>query len=241
MIPRLFVPAPLAKAGRVRLAPAQVHYLTRVLRLQAGAAVVLFDGTGGEWQARWDGNETAELVAFRNETREARLRLVLAQALVAREKLELIVQKATELGAADIVLFPAQRSIARLAPQRRAHRLARLRAIAIEAAEQSGRTRIPRLALAALAALTPQDLGIFLHPQAEHSWPSLQPRLASATSVVLVVGPEGGLCEEECAQLRAQGFVGVRMGARVLRTETAGLAALAAVLATHPKGWQAEP
>ncbi len=240
MVPRLFVAAPLRKGAPARLSSAQERYLARVLRLRPGASVVVFDGTGGEWTARWEGGEAVVPLAFRAAEREARLRLVLAQALVAREKLELVVQKATELGVSDLLLFPARRSSVRMPPARRAQRLARLHAIAVEAAEQCGRTRIPRLALVAPEALAPAGLALALDPDGDVSWGALAPRLARARAVTLLVGPEGGFADDERAALAARGFVRVRLGARVLRTETAGLAALAGVLAAHPGGWAAE-
>ena len=240
MCPRLFVPVRIFQGCPVPLADAQRRYLARVLRLPPGAAVVLFDGTGGEWEARWDGRDRAEPLVFRAETREAKLRLVLVQALVAREKLEIVVQKATELGVRDIVFVPAERSIVRMDARRRVRRLARLRTIAIEAAEQCGRTRIPRLALVDPRALVPCSMGLLLDPAAPQGWGDVADRVREAHTITLAIGPEGGWSDAERDLLMQRGFFPVRMGKRTWRTETAGLAALAAVLAVHPRGWTAE-
>ncbi len=241
---RLFVPEPIREGKPLDLSAQQAHYLARVLRLRPESRVVVFDGTGGEWEAVLASvsphKAQALPVRFCAVDREPRVRLVLLQALVKGEKADWIVQKATEIGAAAVVFFPAARSVARWKQARVPHKIERLERIAIEAAEQSGRTRVPTVAFAeALEALPALEAGFVLDPSGVLPQ-ALRAHWAQASEVGLAVGPEGGFTEEELARLRARGFQPMRLGARILRTETAGVVGLATLLALHPRGIGAE-
>jgi 16S rRNA (uracil1498-N3)-methyltransferase len=252
--PRFFVDQDLRPAAELALPAAVAHHALRVLRLRDGAPIVLFSGRGGEFDAvlRADGaRATARLTGFRAVERESPLAVALLQSWVSADKLDWIVEKAVELGAERIVLWPAERSVVRLHGERRDKRMQHLRQLVIAACEQCGRNRLPALdaagGLADALALARHGASLLLLPGATHTlaqWLSARAAspvaaLSSAVSaaasrsaaIALVVGPEGGLSEAEVARARALGGTPVSLGPRVLRTETAGLAALAALQA----------
>ena len=237
MPPRLFCPEPLA-AGQVVALPSQAaHHAGRVLRLAIGDDVVLFDGSGGEHAGRITalGREMRVVLVRHDEVeREAPLRITLAQALVANEKMDWVVQKAVELGVAAIAPLATERCVVRLTGERAAKRVEHLRQVAIAACEQCGRNRVPPLAELA-------RLPDFLAAQASSAAvrltfePGAGQRLSTVDlagrDALLLIGPEGGLSDHEAAAAQAAGFLPVALGPRILRTETAGLAAIAAILA----------
>jgi 16S rRNA (uracil1498-N3)-methyltransferase len=211
------------------------HRLLHVLRVKPGARLVLFDGAGREAQAevlRCRRDAVDLMVETPGEVGcEPALRVTLAFALSKGDKPEWIVQKAVELGAAAIVIFAAERSVARWAPDQVEKKLERLSGVIDGACAQSRRAVAPSLRYAAslLEATTlaeGNDLRLALDPDADVS---LAQRLAgrAAVSVALVSGPEGGLTPGENALLQRAGFVGASLGPLVLRAETATLAALA--------------
>lgn len=240
MIPRFHCPDPI-KAGRPVALPAQAaHHALRVLRLRPGDEVMLFDGRGGEWaghlaEAGRGGKEIQVLLAdWREVEREAPLSLTLAQALPAADKMDWVVQKAVELGVAAMQPLQASRSVVRLSGERAEKRLLHWRQIMISACEQCGRNRVP--VLSPLLDL-PHYLAL---PRAENETrlllsPHQGVRLSTLPrpdgAVTLLVGPEGGLTQEEERAAQSTGFQAVALGPRVLRTETAGLAAIAAIMA----------
>ncbi len=235
MIPRLHCRQTIS--GRSHsLAPAQAHHALRVLRLRAGDEVVLFDGSGGEWPGRLreEGRGLqVELGAWRAVEREAALALTLAQALPGGDKMDWVVQKAVELGVATIQPLEASRSVVRLSGERVEKRHAHWQQVAIAACEQCGRNRVPALSpLLPLAGFlaqpaAPGELRLLLAP-GEGARLGALPRPIALT---LLVGPEGGFSEAEREMARVAGFQSLTLGPRVLRTETAGLAAVAAALA----------
>jgi 16S rRNA (uracil1498-N3)-methyltransferase len=229
-LPRLFVRAQLAEAVRVELDAAQANYLGNVLRLKEGAELLAFDGSSGEWLAR-----IAELgkrrmtLAVERQTRESETipDVWLAFAPVKRSQTDWLVEKATELGAARLIPVMTRRTVAERV------RLERLEAIAIEAAEQCGRTRLPDIS-------EPLPLAHFL----QHRDPSRtlyfadegggEPAASAYTrgAAVILTGPEGGFAAEEREAVRsAPNSVAISLGPRILRAETAALAALAAYMA----------
>jgi 16S rRNA (uracil1498-N3)-methyltransferase len=234
---RLFVPPEqLGSSARVRLTPAQSRYLLTVLRLGAGAEIEVFDGGGGRFRARLDGGELEMGARLHEEART--VDVVLAQALAKGEKMELIVREATELGASRIVAFASERAVPRLDAERGADRAERWRRIAQEAARQCGRADVPRVdapigwdALLSLARDEPERRLLLLDPEER------EVRLGAAArgvpKLLLAVGPEGGFSAEERQRAAEAGFTPVALGKLVLRTETAGLAALAVVLHVH--------
>lgn len=210
----------------------------QVLRLGVGDPVTLFDGLGGEWSAviAATGKRLASLrlLSFDPVERESPLRITLVQALATSDKMDLIVQKAVELGASAIRPIATERATLKLAGERAQKRTAHWQAIAQAACEQCGRNRIPPVAeivtLEAWLALPTNDVRLILHPQATRS---LIESVDSERSLVLMIGPEGGFSEREIALAATSGVTSVRLGPRVLRAETAGLAALATINAVH--------
>jgi 16S rRNA (uracil1498-N3)-methyltransferase len=233
-IHRLFVPqAQLAGSARVKLAPEQSRHLLAVLRLQSGAEIEVFDGRGGRFRAVLAGDELEIREVLPPERR--RVDAVLVQALAKGEKMDLVVQKATELGATRIVPLAAERAIVRLERARGEARAQRWRRIAQEAARQCGRADVPRVD----EALGWDGVLSLLHAEPDRRALLLDPgegnvRLGDAarglSRVLIAVGPEGGFSPEERRRAVENGFVSVSMGPLVLRAETAGLAALAVVL-----------
>jgi len=236
---RFFVAGPLV-AGTSLVLPRDVaHHALTVLRLRPGAALLLFDGRGGQWRAVLGEAGQARVIAHEAVEAESPLHLVLLQALVATEKVDWIVEKATELGVAEVHLAPAARSTVRLPEERRARRLEHWRDIIVAACAQCGRNRVPVLvwhrdahaalqSLAGAGSAPAAPLCALLVPGAPHD---LRDALARARggAVIVAVGPEGDWSDEERQTASNAGWLPVGLGPRVLRTETAGLAALAAL------------
>ena len=239
-IPRICVVEPL-EVGAEILLPAQAgEHLARVLRLEQGHPIILFNGDGREFRA-----EISQLgkraVSARVldvgvvEDRESPLKLTLAQGVARGEKMDLILQKATELGISRVVPLITERTEVKLDAERTTRRLVHWQAVVASACEQSGRLCLPKIDMpirlsAWVAALSSSDgLRLALNPQG-----SVSPRtLPAFETAVLVVGPEGGLSPHDLSMLDQAGFLGLRLGPRILRTETAGLAGITALQAIH--------
>lgn len=238
MPPRVFVDAALV-AGCTLVLPAGAARHVRVLRLQPGDALTLFDGSGGEWDTRIAGmariEVTAELIAHRCDERELALAVTLAVAMPAGDRMDALVEKATELGVAAIQPLAAERSVLRLSGERAERRRAHWQAIAVAACEQCGRNRLPSVApvqgfdawLAALPPAAADETRWLLGWRDAAPWPHTAHRIGAG--LTLLSGPEGGFTEAEETAARARGFASVTLGARVLRADTAPLAALAAL------------
>lgn len=237
-VPRFFCPLPLSCGVALDLPEDAARHAGRVLRLRVGDALTLFDGRGGEYGARITATArdqvAVEILEWRDIDVESPLSVTLIQALQAGDKMDLTLQKAVELGATRIVPVASRRSVLKLQGERAARRVAHWRAVAVSACEQCGRNRVPVIdeiiELDRWLALPSPGLGprLMLAPAAADSLLSL-PRPASGAEIELLIGAEGGLAPEEMAMAMAAGFQGVRLGPRVLRTETAGMAALAAI------------
>lgn len=205
------------------------------LRLSVGDEVTLFDGTGGEYQAcltRLGREKTcARTVAWRDVERESALAIDLALGISSGDRMDYAVQKATELGVTTIRPLASARSVVRLSESRADRRLTHWRSVAAAACEQCGRNRIPAIEPVTqfdrFLACAPQGLRILLAPEGDRRISEL-PRANSAT---VLIGPEGGLSEEERNLALRSGFIAVRFGPRILRAETAPLAAIAAMQA----------
>ncbi len=235
MISRFHFPGALPAAGEIALPDALAHHAVRVLRLRDGERIVLFDGEGGEAEATLQvrgKTVAATLAARRAVDRESPLQIVLVQALAASDKMDWVVQKAVELGVGAIQPVQAERSVLRLAGERADKRLAHWQQVAVAACEQCGRNRIPAVRplqpLAHWLAAHRDALGYVLAPGGAASFAD-EP--APQGVVHLLVGPEGGWSDAELAAFDAAGCRRVHLGPRVLRTETAGLAAIAALQA----------
>lgn len=241
MIPRFHCPpshCTLAPGAHVELPEVAAHHALRVLRMKSGDPLVLFDGAGGEWQAeiKVGAGRTAQatLKTFAARDSESPLHVTLVQALPGGDKMDWVVEKSVELGIAAIQPVAAKRSVVRLAEERMARRVTHWNHIASAACEQCGRNRVPVVAPIIdlpqyLAAASAQNaLRLMLAPAGEATLAAL-PR--PAQPVIVLVGPEGGWEEGELLAARAAGFQTLRLGPRVLRTETAGAAMLAALQA----------
>ena len=239
-IPRICVFESLAREHEVVLPPQAGEHLARVLRLDRGHPIVLFNGDGFEFRAEISqlGKRAVSARVLDDgiaTDRESPLRLTLAQGVARGEKMDLILQKATELGVSRIVPLITGRTEVKLDAERTARRLAHWQAVIAGACEQSGRSRLPVLEepmrLGAWAATLDQASGLRL---ALDPAGSCAPRdLPTFDAATLVVGPEGGLSDLDLTLLDQADFRGLRLGPRILRTETAGLAAITALQAIH--------
>lgn len=233
--PRFFIDRALAEGEEFELPSALAHHATRVLRLRSGASIVLFNGRGGEFEARLGGDartQRASVLQHIPVERESSLTITLVQSWIAADKLDWTIEKAVELGVRRILLTPMQRAVVRLDGARRDRRVERLRDIAVAACAQCGRNRVPgvdardTLELALREALADGACGLVMDAHAEAT---LLGRARGSDKLALVVGPEGGLDPDEITLVTRLGYRVGRLGPRILRTETAGLAALAAL------------
>jgi 16S rRNA (uracil1498-N3)-methyltransferase len=233
--PRLYLPGDIPAHGVCVVSPEQSHHVSHVLRLAAGDPVTAFDGRGNEYAATIarvsKQGVTLNLGEAHAVSRESPLEIVLAQGISSGDRMDYTVQKAVELGVRAIQPLSTERSVVRLDPERAARRAAHWRGIAIAACEQCGRNDVPEvLPVAAftawLGALAPAALRLTLSPGAGARLAELE---RPQSAIVLLAGPEGGLSPREQRDAEISGFTSVRLGPRVLRTETAALAAVAAM------------
>ena len=236
---RFFVDEALQAGAEVRLPETVALHLVRVLRGKVGDSCVLFNGDGRDYAARIlaiDKREArVEVIAAADVANESNLPVTVLQSLARGEKMDLVLQKATELGVAGFVPVASERSEVRLDGDRVDKRVAHWRNVVIAACEQSGRARVPSvaspLALAqALEALQPASTRLLLDPGATLVAGDLE---LDGSPIVLAIGPEGGWSPRDRTLLAGAGFQGMRLGPRILRTETAGIAAIAALQALH--------
>jgi 16S rRNA (uracil1498-N3)-methyltransferase len=237
---RFFVPEGLATGAERPLPDEAAHHAARVLRLAQGDPVTLFDGCGGEYLGvivRIDrGAVVVRAAGFTDTTRESPVAVTLVQGVSSGDRMDYTIRKAVELGIGAIVPVFTERGVVRLAGERADRRTSHWRALAVAACEQCGRNRVPDVAPPApfadwLGQLTgPEacELRLALSPSGEQRLAEL-PRPTGP--ITLLAGPEGGLTGEEARLAHSRGFQAVRLGPRVLRTETAALAALAAIQA----------
>lgn len=235
-LPRFYCPPPLPAEGIFELPREAAHHAHRVLRLRVNDPVQIFDGGGRALDGKISEISGKRVLLHELQTcmddAESPLRIVLVQAMCSSEKMDWVVQKATELGAAEIQPVQTRRSVARLAGERAGKRIEHWKSVAISACEQCGRNTVPQIGL-------PQDFGAWLAQvrgssaakfvlQPEGSTP-LHKQPPPQGSVILLIGPEGGFSEDEAKMAQFAGFTPIRLGKRVLRTETAGMAAIAAL------------
>jgi 16S rRNA (uracil1498-N3)-methyltransferase len=229
-LPRLFVRTPLGDGVGVHLDASQANYLGNVLRLGPGAELLLFDGASGEWLARIaEAGKKRMTLTVERQTREPETipDVWLAFAPVKRAQTDWLVEKATELGVARLLPVMTQRTVAERV------RLERLEAIAVEAAEQCGRTRLPDIdepiALKHLLRHRDPARTLYLADEAGGEW---APDVFTPGPSIILTGPEGGFTDDERSAIRAApNSVPVSLGPRILRAETATLAALSVFMA----------
>lgn len=230
-IPRIYTDTPLTVGQEASLDENAAQHVGRVLRMQPGQQLVLFNGNGCDYAATiveaGKRQVTASIRAEAVNTTESPLEIVLAQTLSKGDRMDYAVQKATEMGVTRIVPLVSERCDVRLRGDREDKRLRHWRQVAISAAEQCGRARIPEL----LPVMTlPQwlgyardcDLRLVLHHRTEQTLDTL----TRPARVALMIGPEGGFSEAEIEAAENNGFLPVALGPRVLRTETAPVAAI---------------
>jgi 16S rRNA (uracil1498-N3)-methyltransferase len=236
---RFFVPQKNLRDGRGRIDGQEFTHLKKVLRLGAGDRIVVFDDAGWEHEAviRELSTEHGEIEIVRSYEagRESALDIVLAVALIKGDKMDFVVEKAAELGVKKIAPFSAAFTVPKLDAVKSAARNARWQKIALSAAKQCGRTHVPEiLPLCTFETLVKsgakQDLRLFFwENERGQSLAHVQEKYPQAMSVLLAIGPEGGFSSQEAELAKAHGFEAVGMGRRILRAETAAVAALSLV------------
>jgi 16S rRNA (uracil1498-N3)-methyltransferase len=233
---RAFVDRPLRTGERFALPEDAATHLVRVLRLREGDPCVLFNGDGHDYPATLESAGKREarvrIDGAGAVDNESPLRITLLQGIARGEKMDWILQKATELGVAAFVPVSSERSEVRLDAERADKRVAHWRSVVRSACEQSGRAIVPQVSapqsLAGALESLPAGARFLLDPFAEHAIGAIA---LQEGACVLAIGPEGGWSARDRDQLIGAGFTGLRLGPRILRTETAGLAAIAALQA----------
>ena len=230
---RLYTKATLQTASTIELDDDNAHYARSVLRLKSDASIILFNGTGGEYVGKIlevsRKSVRVELENFVDRSVESNLKIQLGLGISRGDRMDFSVQKAVELGVTSITPLITERCVVQFKDEKKSQRWQHWQKIIQHAAEQSGRTVLPDFgAVSTLNAwITGQGgLKVFLDPYAEMTLAQLSPE---NNSVTLLTGPEGGFSSSEREIAKAAGFIPVRLGARILRTETASLAALSAV------------
>ncbi len=233
---RLYCDLPLSPGAEIALPESAARHAVAVLRLQVGDTLSLFNGEGGEYRATLVAVSKREarvrLTQFQATERESPVSITLALGISAGERMDYSLQKATELGISAIAPLATERSVVKLAGERAGKRLQHWQHVVIAACEQCGRNRVPAVAPVQklfdyLAAVDRNQRLLLLSPDAD----TPLKRVAPAEAAVLLIGPEGGLAPAEYQAAQASGFEPVRLGPRILRTETAPVAALAVLQA----------
>ncbi|MFA5489646.1 MAG: 16S rRNA (uracil(1498)-N(3))-methyltransferase [Candidimonas sp.] len=240
-LPRFFCATALAVGDAIALPDGPAHHALRVLRLSPGSEIVLFNGQGGEYRARLlPEGKNVTITHFDPVERELSLDITLAQGIPSGDKMDWVIEKAVELGARRLTPIDAQRSIVQLRGDRLAKRMQHWRRVAQSASEQCGRNRLMRvdepMTLDACVTRCSQENRTILFCD-----PDAPSRLAQAVAgarqaVTLLVGPEGGWSPQEQDIIQKRELIALRFGNRILRTETAGLALIAAVSALKTEG-----
>ena len=229
MAPRFYIDTELSANKALVLPEKAAHHASRVLRMREGDSALLFDGKGNEAEVimHFSASQTeAEIISIKKSSTESPLKSTLIQSLVSQEKLDWILEKATELGVTKIVIVPAERSVTKLDAKRLQKRLTQWKGTVLSACEQCGRAVLPEVlyyedlkkALIENKSLT----NLVLAPTATQGF-----SLDKTESITFAVGPEGGFNTQEIELAKQMGYESALLGPRVLRTETAGLAALA--------------
>ncbi len=234
-IPRIYCPAPLSIGSHIDLPPTALNHVIRVLRLKAGATLSLFNGADGEFHGVLAtvtrSTATVRIQAYSPHEAESPLPVLLAQGISRGERMDYTLQKAVELGVSVIFPVLTERSMVKLEHERWRRRIQHWQGVIAGACEQCGRNRLPLLLepvslTTCLQSSALRGLKLVLDPLATSTLSTIA---SSPPAVSLLIGPEGGLSPAEIALAEAAGFTAVRLGPRVLRTETAALVAVTAV------------
>ncbi|WP_462159099.1 16S rRNA (uracil(1498)-N(3))-methyltransferase [Pseudoalteromonas sp. GB56] len=233
-IPHIYEPMPLSLGTDVELGDDAAGHVGRVLRMQSGDQVSLFNGEGGQYLCEIVQTSKKQVIVkpieFSEFECESPLSIHLGQVISRGDKMDFTIQKSVELGVSEITPLFSERCGVKLAADRLEKKHQQWQKIAIAAAEQCGRNRIttihPPISLEQWLAQSSDETKLTLHPRAEHSIKTLA---APSTGVRFLVGPEGGFTDEEIAASHSNGFTDIRLGPRVLRTETAALTVLSAL------------
>jgi 16S rRNA (uracil1498-N3)-methyltransferase len=234
-MPRFYVPELRIEKGMLRIEGDEVRHIRRVLRLKAGDEIVVFDGEGKEYEGTIvEENPISVVVRVQNilsSKREPHLEITFAQSLLKGEKMDYLIQKATELGIKELIPFYSSRSIPHLEKASRLRRHHRWEKIAIEASKQCGRGVIPVIKplqeySEMLQTVSSDSLRLILWEKEGTRLKEVLGRTEEKTKVFFIVGPEGGLSQEEVEQAKKTGFIPITLGERILRAETASLCLL---------------
>lgn len=238
---RFYIEPSQKQGDSIEIIGEDVNHIKNVLRMKNGEKFVLCDGAGKDYLCELSGSKERNLVATilkeKKSDTELSVRLVLYQGLPKKDKMELIIQKAVELGAAEIVPVVTKRTIVKTEGGKEEKKLTRWQAIAESAAKQSGRGVIPTVSKVhtwkeALASMADLDYNVILYENAEGMKPTVECLKVAGQkrSIGIFVGPEGGFTEDEVAQCKDRGAECLSLGKRILRTETAGLAMLSMLM-----------
>lgn len=233
-IPRIFQAQPLSTNSVITLNPETSHYLINVLRLRVDSPLIIFNGEGDEYSAKLiDINKKHAIVELDQvilRNTESPLKIHLGQGIARGEKMDLLIQKSIELGVTEITPLFTERSEVKLSADRAEKRLEHWRGIVIAASEQCGRSKLatvnPPQTLATWRDQVTTELKLVLDPESNNSLPDFH---ISPQSVAFMIGPEGGLTENEILSAQQYGFKSLRLGPRILRTETAAIATICAL------------
>jgi 16S rRNA (uracil1498-N3)-methyltransferase len=231
-MPRFYVPRPRVEEGTLKIEGDQVRHIRRVLRLRRGDEIVVFNGSGKEYVGTIvEEGPSSVVITIQNifsSRPESPLEITLAQSLLKGEKMNYLIQKATELGVKEIIPFLSSRSVPLLETSKRSKRNLRWERIAVEASKQCGRVMVPKVGplqdySEMLRTASPDSLRLILWEREGASLKGILKESEEKTKIFFIVGPEGGVSNEEVEHARRVGFIPVNLGKRILRSETAVL------------------
>ena len=236
---RIYQSCPLAENSIITLDEVASHHLARVLRANVGEEIILFNGLGGEYsgviQQINKKTVTVNLKQFIEREVESALNISLAQGISRGEKMDYTIQKAVELGVKQVIPLFTERCNVKLDTERSEKRLQHWQSVVISACEQSGRNHVPEVkipqSLENWLPTVKADVCLVLSPYAEFKLKNLS--ISATANVILLIGPEGGLSDREVSLTTQYGFLPLNLGPRVLRTETAAVAAITALQSSY--------
>jgi len=235
MMPRFYVPQPQIKNEMLRIEGDEVRHIRRVLRLKAGDEIIVFDGSGKEYEGTIvEERPSSVVIRIQNifsSKKESHLEITLAQSLLKGEKMDYLIQKATELGVKKIIPFFSSRSVPLLEKSGRLKRHHRWERIAIEASKQCGRGVVPKIEplqgySEMLQSVSPDPLRLILWEREKTNLKEVLGKSIGKKEIFFIIGPEGGFSQEEIEEANKAGFLRVTLGRRILRAETASLCLL---------------